>query len=359
MKLNTLYSRSVKGKVNTFIIEVESNKFRSITGFDNGKKTISEWTVCEAKSYCSAEAQALKEAQAIHRKKIETGSFENMSDIDNEIHFEPMLAHKWEDQKDKVKYPIYSQPKLDGIRCIVKKDGMWSRNGKKIISAPHIYEAMKHLFKTNPDLIFDGELYADKFANDFNAICSLVKKTKPTVEDLNESAVKIEYHIYDLPSCKETFVGRHQALYYMELPKCCVKVAVEQIDNLNDVSAYYEDYITKGYEGQMLRLNLPYENKRSKSLLKHKSFIDTEYEIIGVEQGKGNLTGKMGALVFKTSKGDTFNASINGGWDYLEELWNSKDKLIGKQATVKYFNLTPDGKPRFPKVIKIDRGSYE
>ena len=359
MKLNTLYSRSVKGKVNTFIIEVESNKFRSITGFDDGKKTISEWTVCEAKSYCSAEAQALKEAQAIHRKKIETGSFENMSDIDNEIHFEPMLAHKWEDQKDKVKYPIYSQPKLDGIRCIVKKDGMWSRNGKKIISAPHIYEAMKHLFTVNPDLIFDGELYADKFANDFNAICSLVKKTKPTVEDLNESAVKIEYHIYDLPSCKAPFVGRRQALYYMELPKCCVKVAVEQINNLNDVTAHYEDYITKGYEGQMLRLNLPYENKRSKSLLKHKSFIDTEYKIIGVEQGKGNLTGKMGALVFKTSKGDTFNASINGGWDYLEELWNSKDKLIGKQATVKYFNLTPDGKPRFPKVIKIDRGSYE
>jgi DNA ligase 1 len=241
----------------------------------------------------------------------------------------------------------------------VKKDGMWSRNGKKIISAPHIYEAMKHLFTVNPNLIFDGELYADKFANDFNAICSLVKKTKPTVEDLNESAVKIEYHIYDLPSCKETFVGRRQALYYMELPKCCVKVAVEQINNLNDVTAHYEDYITKGYEGQMLRLNLPYENKRSKSLLKHKSFIDTEYKIIGVEQGKGNLTGKMGALVFKTSKGDTFNASINGGWDYLEELWNSKDKLIGKQATVKYFNLTPDGKPRFSKVIKIDRGSYE
>lgn len=359
MKLNTLYSRSVKGKVNTFIIEVEKNKFRSITGFDDGKKTTSEWTICEAKSYCSADEQALKEATAIHRKKIETGSFENRSDIDNEIHFEPMLAHKWEDYKDKVKYPIYSQPKLDGIRCIVKKDGMWSRNGKKIISAPHIYEAMKHLFKTNPDLIFDGELYADKFANDFNAICSLVKKTKPTVEDLNESAVKIEYHIYDLPSCKAPFFGRRQALYYMELPKCCVKVAVEQINNLNDVSAYYEDYITKGYEGQMLRLNLPYENKRSKSLLKHKSFIDNEYEIIDVEQGKGNLTGKMGALVFKTSKGDTFNASINGGWDYLEELWNNRNKLIGKQATVKYFNLTPDGKPRFPKVIQIGRWEYE
>ena len=359
MKLNTLYSRSVKGKVNTFIIEVESNKFRSITGFDDGKKTISEWTVCEAKSYCSAEAQALKEAQAIHRKKIETGSFENMSDIDNEIHFEPMLAHKWEDQKDKVKYPIYSQPKLDGIRCIVKKDGMWSRNGKKIISAPHIYEAMKHLFTVNHDLIFDGELYADKLADDFNAICSLVKKTKPTVEDLNESAAKIEYHIYDLPSHKGTFSERYKTLIHMDLPGCCVKVVTSIINQESEVTTLYENYVGEGYEGQMLRLNLPYENKRSKSLLKHKSFIDTEYKIIGVEQGKGNLTGKMGALVFKTSKGDTFNASINGGWDYLEELWNSKDKLIGKQATVKYFNLTPDGKPRFPKVIKIDRGSYE
>jgi DNA ligase-1 len=359
MKLNTLYSRSVKGKVNTFIIEVESNKFRSITGFDDGKKTISEWTVCEAKSYCSAEAQALKEAQAIHRKKIETGSFENMSDIDNEIHFEPMLAHKWEDQKDKVKYPIYSQPKLDGIRCIVKKDGMWSRNGKKIISAPHIYEAMKHLFTVNPNLIFDGELYADKLADDFNAICSLVKKTKPTVDDLNESAAKIEYHIYDLPSCKETFSERYKTLIHMDLPRCCVKVVTSIVNQESEVTTLYENYVGNGYEGQMLRLNLPYENKRSKSLLKHKSFIDTEYKIIGVEQGKGNLTGKMGALVFKTSKGDTFNASINGGWDYLEELWNSKDKLIGKQATVKYFNLTPDGKPRFPKVIKIDRKSYE
>ena len=359
MKLNTLFSRATNGKVNEFIIEVEDDKYRTTSGYTDGVKTTSKWTMCEVKSYCSSSEQALKEAQAIHRKKIETGSFENVADIDNETYFEPMLAQDWHKQKSKVKYPIYSQPKLDGIRCIVKKDGMWSRNGKKIISAPHIYEAMKHLFTVNPDLIFDGELYADKFANDFNAICSLVKKTKPTVEDLNESAVKIEYHIYDLPSCKETFVGRRQALYYMELPKCCVKVAVEQINNLNDVSAHYEDYITKGYEGQMLRLNLPYENKRSKSLLKHKSFIDTEYKIIGVEQGKGNLTGKMGALVFKTSKGDTFNASINGGWDYLEELWNSKDKLIGKHATVKYFNLTPDGKPRFPKVIKIDRGSYE
>ena len=359
MKLNTLFSRATNGKVNEFIIEVEDDKYRTTSGYTDGVKTTSKWTMCEVKSYCSSSEQALKEAQAIHRKKIETGSFENVADIDNETYFEPMLAQDWHKQKSKVKYPIYSQPKLDGIRCIVKKDGMWSRNGKKIISAPHIYEAMKHLFTVNPNLIFDGELYADKFANDFNAICSLVKKTKPTAEDLNESAVKIEYHIYDLPSCKETFVGRHQALYYMELPKCCVKVAVEQIDNLNDVSAYYEDYITNGYEGQMLRLNLPYENKRSKSLLKHKSFIDEEYTILGIEEGIGNKTGMVGSFIFKTKEGKQFNSSPKFNWEECTEMWKQKQTLIGKSATVKYFNLTPDGIPRFPYVIKINRESYE
>lgn len=359
MELKTLYSRSVKGKINEFVIEIEDDKYRTITGFTDGIKTTSQWTVCKAKSYCTAEEQALKEATAIHRKKKETGSFENIKDIDNEIHFEPMLAHKWEDQKDKIKFPVYSQPKLDGIRCIVKKDGMWSRNGKKIVSAPHIFDAIEHLFKADPNLIFDGELYADKFANDFNAICSLVKKTKPTWADLNEAKDKIQYHIYDLPSNDDTFVKRYKKLTNMSLPQCCILVKTEQLDNLNDVNAYYEDYMSAGYEGQMIRLDSKYENKRSKSLLKHKSFIDEEYIILDVEEGGGNKTGMVGSFVFKTKEGKTFNSSPKFNWEECIKMWNNRKNLIGKTATVKYFNLTPDGVPRFPYVIKIDRESYE
>ena len=359
MELKTLYSRSVKGKINEFIIEIEDDKYRTITGFTDGIKTTSQWTVCKAKSYCTAEEQALKEATAIHRKKKETGSFENIKDIDNEIHFEPMLAHKWEDQKDKIKFPVYSQPKLDGIRCIVKKDGMWSRNGKKIVSAPHIFDAIEHLFKADPNLIFDGELYADKFANDFNAICSLVNKTKPTWADLNEAKDKIQYHIYDLPSNDDTFVKRYKKLTNMSLPQCCILVKTEQLDNLNDVNAYYEDYMSAGYEGQMIRLDSKYENKRSKSLLKHKSFIDEEYIILDVEEGGGNKTGMVGSFVFKTKEGKTFNSSPKFNWEECIKMWNDRKNLIGKTATVKYFNLTPDRLPRFPYVIKIDRESYE
>jgi DNA ligase-1 len=360
MKLSKLYSRATNGKVNTFEIEVEGNRFRSTTGYDDGVKTTSEWTVCDAKSYCSAEEQALKEATAIHRKKIETGSFEDISQIDNKVFFEPMLAKDWNKEKGKVKFPLFSQPKLDGIRCIVRADGMWSRNGKQIISAPHIFEAMKHLFEADPNLIFDGELYADKFANDFNAICSLVKKTKPTSEDLLESAKAIQYHIYDLPSCKEVFTKRYQALQKIELPECCGIVVTDQIDNMNDVDGYYEDYVNEGYEGQMIRLDGNYENKRSKYLLKHKSFIDEEYTILDVVEGIGNKTGMVGSFVFESKTGKRFNSSPKFNWEECTKMWNERESLIGKSATVKYFNLTPGNDiPRFPYVIKIDRESYE
>ena len=195
MKLDTLYSRATNGKINEYSIEIENNKYRTISGYTDGVKTTSEWKVCAAKSYCTAEEQAIKEATAMHRKKMETGSFENISDIDNEIYFEPMLAQDWFKQKDKVKYPVYSQPKLDGVRCIIRADGMWSRNGKPIISAPHIFESLKPLFEANPDLILDGELYADKLNNDLSNQEDVLSDTLELCKDLYSKMYLSEYEI--------------------------------------------------------------------------------------------------------------------------------------------------------------------
>ena len=364
MKLNTLYKRAVNGKINEWTVEVENNCFRTISGYNDGVKTTSEWTCCAGKNIgkkneTTPEQQALAEAQAMWTKKLELGSYESIDDIDTPKFFNPMLAHKFEDYKDKITYPVYSQPKLDGIRCIVRADGMWSRNGKKIVSAPHIYEAMKPLFEANPDLIFDGELYADKFANDFNAICSLVKKTKPTSADLEKSKEQIQYHIYDLPSCSGTFTQRNKALIDIGVPRGCVIVTTDKVNNEDELMRCYGAYVNWGYEGQMIRLDKEYESKRSKSLLKHKSFVDEEYTILDVVEGEGNKTGMVGSFVFESKTGHIFNSSPKYSWDECKELWKQRQELIGKSATVKYFNLTPDGVPRFPYVINIDRESYE
>jgi len=361
-----LYKRATNGKINQWTVEVEDNKFRTIAGYSDGIQTTTKWTVCDGKNIgkkneTSPNQQAEAETEALYRKRKEVGYFENINECDNSVYFQPMLAKDWNDEKHKVKFPIYSQPKLDGIRCIVKKDGMWSRNGKLIIAAPHIFEILKPLFEINPSLIFDGELYADKFANDFNKICSLIKKTKPTSDDLLESQISIQYHIYDLPSYNVVFTERYKHLSKIlkNYNPSIVVVKTDQVDNMNDLSGYYEDYINEGYEGQILRVDKEYQNKRSKYLLKHKTFVDEEYTILDVEEGFGNKKGMVGSFVFKTKEGTIFNSSPKFNWEECTRLWNERDTLIGKSATVKYFNLTPSGVPRFPYVIKIGREDYE
>jgi len=366
MLLETIYKATKGGKTQEWTIEVVKNRYRTISGQTDGKKVVSEWTEVYGKNVGKANSttdneQALKEAEAKRTNKLERGYFENIKHINKKQYFEPMLAGKWEDRKDKIQYPIFSQPKLDGIRCIVTKDGMFSRNGKEIISAPHIRKALDKLFKHEPDTILDGELYADKFANDFNAIVSLVKKTKPTDADLKRSEKNIEYHVYDIPSVDGTFKQRCIELdeIALDFPKCVKLVETHIVKNEDEVTEWYEDYIERGFEGQMLRVNDVYENKRSKFLLKHKSFVDEEYTIIDIVEGEGNRTGTAGYFVFETAEGKPFKSNVKGTWEETAEMLKNKKKLIGREATVKYFNLTPDGIPRFPYVINIDRASYE
>jgi DNA ligase-1 len=187
----------------------------------------------------------------------------------------------------------------------------------------------------------------------------LVKKTKPTDADLVESKKNIDYHIYDLPSVDDTFRVRYSTLCSLRLPKECIVVKTHIVKSEDILMERYGEYVEAGYEGQMLRLDSKYENKRSKSLLKHKSFVDEEYIIKDICEGEGNRTGTAGYMVFETADGKPFKSNVKGTWEETAEMLKSKKKLIGKQATIKYFNLTPDGIPRFPFVINIDRASYE
>ena len=368
-KLPTIYKTTKTGATQEWTVEVEGNKFRTISGQIDGKKVTTEWTVCEGKNIgkaneTSPSEQALKEAEAARKKKLEHGYFENIQNINQKQYFEPMLAKDYNDYKDDLNFPVYTQPKLDGVRCIVNNSGMWTRNGKQIISAPHIRKNLQPLFDKKPDLVFDGELYSHTLKNDFNTIVSLIKKIKPTEADLKESAKKIQYHIYDLPSVKDTFGNRLRALaslqyeFINQWSACCDLVRTDVAANNTSIERLYGEYMEEGYEGQMIRLDKAYENKRSKYLLKHKTFQDEEFQILEIGEGIGNRTGTAGYMVFERN-GNRFNSNIKGTFEYVTEVFQNRDKLIGRKATVKYFNLTPDGIPRFPFVINIDREIYE
>jgi ATP-dependent DNA ligase len=132
-----------------------------------------------------------------------------------------------------------------------------------------------------------------------------------------------------------------------------VIVATTEIHGREQLDRCYEDYVEAGYEGQMVRIDGPYENKRSPKLLKRKEFVDEEYTILGYEEGEGNREGTIKHFKFKNKDGRDFKSNVKGSFEYLTELLEKADNLIGKEATVKFFNLTPDGVPRFPYVIAI------
>lgn len=362
IQLPTLFSRTNTGAIQQWTVLIRGDSYYTIHGQQNGQLQTTMPTVCKPKNEgkkngTTGEQQALREADALWKKKKAAGSYESIADIDTVSFTEPMLAKNYDDRKGELKYPLFAQPKLDGIRCLVRKDGMWSRNGKKFVNAPHIYEQLKYIFELCPDLVFDGELYCDKFANDFNAICSLVKKSKPTPEDIAESAEHLQYWIYDIADPDKTFGDR--TMYVCDFVNAVnhpsiVAVRTHLVDCEATLDKLYEQWVDQGYEGQMVRTNTKYEFKRSKGLLKRKEFRDAEYRVIGYVEGEGNKTGMLGALVFENHLQKQFNSNIKGTRDYLRELWAKKEELIGKLATVKYFNLTPgDEIPRFPYVTAI------
>ena len=368
MKLHTLYILTEKDQIQEWTIAVRNNTYFTCEGITNGKITQSSPTVCKGKNTGKANGttdaeQAQKEAEAKWKKKKEKGYCESIEQAKKGISafFEPMLAHSYDDYKEELwdNVLIYSQPKLDGIRCIVTKDGMFSRNGKTFVSAPHIRQALNEFFKRQPDAVLDGELYCNKFNNDFNKICSLVKKTKPTAEDLAESARTLEYWVYDAPcidSLNETQLFSDRTLAITEQLKGLNKIVIVPtgwVKSARELDTLYEEYVSDGYEGQMIRINAPYHNKRTKFLLKRKEFKDSEYKIIDIGEGEGNRAGGAGYMLLENTDGSTFRSNIKGNFDYLKAVLKDRKQLIGQLATVKYFNLTPDNVPRFPFVTSI------
>jgi len=362
--LPTLFSRTSTGAINHWFIEVEEDQYRTTYGQLGGAETTTKWTTAKPTNVGRANhrdgnAQALFEAKATWKKKKDSGSFENVEDVDNFVFISPMLAKNWKDREDTVKFPVFCQPKLDGARCVISKEGAFSRKGKPWVTIPHILDELKPLFEKYPDLVLDGELYNHALRDNFNKMMSLIKKTKPTEEDLRESKEIVQFHWYDIASKSDAGFSQRSECIIDRITEFdlfyCIPVATFGCIFKEDLNKYYDEFIAAGYEGQMVRLDKPYEFKRSAGLLKRKEFFDKEYTIIGYKEGRGNLSGTLGGFTCVMDSMVTFDSPVNGTREYLDTIWAERESYIGKMATVKYFSFTPPPKsvPRFPKIIAI------
>ena len=400
----TLYKRDKKGKVRAWTIDNDDKSYWTISGIHpDGKMTKTAPTFVEQKNVGKANETSLEQQVELEVKskiqyQIDHGFTYEIPAEERE--FAVSLADKYVDrlEKGKLEFPYVVEPKLDGVRCYIKivdgKVTMWSRGNKEFKSVPHLTENrfIIEFFKKYPDAILDGELYNHALKNDFNKIVSLVKKTKPTAADLEESKKIVEYHCFDsyYPSEPElnyvqrkVRVGeivsdiRGTDVIFNETFVSCEEVKIvglflvqqKESDTLGwwlnvaqteeKVDEYLENQLKLGYEGIMLKkYDVPYFFGRSFDMLKYKRFKDAEFKIVDIEDGKGNKKGKATAIICVDENGTEFKAGVTGTEEFAAEMFANKEAYIGKIATIKYQELTPvkDGKggvPRFGKMTSV------
>jgi DNA ligase-1 len=388
-----LYKKDSKGEIRVWWMELnyDKNAHRTCSGLEHGLVIDTNWTRCKSKNVGKSNettpgTQASAEVDAKYEVKLGQGYAWTVEALEEITIFKPMLAQKYNDfvkKNKKFDYEngVFTQPKLDGIRCLPKfkklQTSLWTRTGKPITSCEHVRQGMLMLFAGYENCVFDGELYNHDLKDDFNQITSLVRKVDPNDEERDLATRMVQYHIYDMYDPRHPdapFLLRKMELDHIfskiplesDIHNFIKKVPTRQAFNEADIDKQYIDYLDAGYEGQMVRTNTKYMNTRSWGLLKRKEFTDAEFTIIDIMEGKGNWSGYAKRVAYKmmpSTKDHTpdprlkaladgeptiFEGGVAGNQAFCKKLLKEKDQYIGGQVTVTYFQPTPDGIPRFP-----------
>lgn len=263
----------------------------------------------------------------------------------------PMLAYSYADHIESITFPCHWQPKLDGIRCIVERNGdeitLLSRKGKEFDTLPHLAEQLLEILDDGD--IFDGELYVHGVP--FQTVVSWIKKQQP-------ETAQVRYNVYDMVR-DEPFGKRF-------FTRLCPKIGHRQghintvhtgiLNSHTEINTILAEQEARGYEGIMLRVgDCTYQTgHRSSQLLKVKTFIDQEFVITGAEENKGRQKGQC-SFICVTDRGAEFTVKPVGTDAQRREYWQRHQELVGKLLTVRFFEWTTSDppKPRFPVGIAV------
>lgn len=277
--------------------------------------------------------------------------------------FDVPLAKKYDEVK-KYTGDWAIQPKYDGARVVAKltPDGevtLFSRTGKEWKGFKSIKAALKDFaaqlieesWLAQP-LYLDGEVitYVDGKVN-FQVIQKMLMRD----DDLEIGHLK--FVVFDAAEENEWFDSKRTYRQRYAHADMLIGAGNDRISLVpsktvtNPTHAQLEvfcgEYVAQDLEGSMARkLDETIELKRSKNLVKCKSFLDDEAEIIGMVEGTGKYVGMMGTLVCRYKNGKEFE--IGTGFSDKDREYYFANPHIGEMAAFRYQNLTDGGVPRIP-----------
>jgi len=280
--------------------------------------------------------------------------------------FKPMLAVEY--NPEKLAYPVFASPKIDGIRGSVVDGKLLSRSLKPIPNE-HVAALL-----SLPELEgFDGELVAG------SPTSPSAMQEAMSLFMSRDKVLPFTWFVFDLHNLDEPYTARYKKLIERAMPKAHV-VVLEQtlIYNERELAEYEAEQIAEGYEGVILRdpqglYKYGRSTVNSGQLLKVKRFTDAEAVVIGFEEqmynanlkvvnelGHGqrsthmeNLHGKgtLGALVVRDiATGVQFNVGTGLGLDIAlrSHIWDNRPAHFGKIIKYKSFPFGVKIAPRHP-----------
>lgn len=317
-----------------------------------------------------------------------------------------MLAHEYkEDQHKSLVSGWWISEKYDGVR------GLWDHTTKTMTSrAKNEYTMPEFIIKqfVSSGMTLDGEIW---FGRDTFDICSGAARKGENDEELWKT---MTFMVFD--------GWKDEKDYHLPFEERIEKVkkAIKGLDNIRPIEFYKFDpqkttiqdelkkVENKGGEGLVLRKpNSKYEFKRSKNMLKVKSWFYEEAVVIGYNKGTGKYKNMVGSLKIENEKIGKFKVGSGlNDWQRGDGLENSLDDkqrkkvrnqqkfdstkfkelvhivsqgkgstheskkkyvdslhnlnkmytcmpVIGDVITYRYKETTKDGKPKFPTFVTI------
>eukprot|EP01052_Picozoa_sp_SAG31_P022632 SAG31_NODE_1809_length_7226_cov_2.765259_7_plen_428_part_00 len=285
--------------------------------------------------------------------------------------YEPKLASFGEDAME----TWYASRKLDGVRCLAVVDiegncRLYSRMGKEFTTLDKVKQAIEATGVINT--VFDGEIcILDKDGNeDFQSVMKEIRRKDHQIENPS-------FMVFDMLSGEE--FNNKKGSHSLSTHLWRLRTFIESLENKNTLRYLDQAEITderhfdkwaqmagdNNWEGFMLRKDVGYEGKRSKNLLKVKTFHDAEYVVVDydndmhevVRDGKSE-TIEMLAQVWIEHKGH--KVKVGSGWSQDQRLQYMDGSIVGQTITVQYFEETKNDKGgislRFP-TVKVVHGS--
>ena len=317
------------------------------------------------------------ESQEILYKIIERNlkigiSLDNFLDVVGEktLKFEVALAENLNKAKgvNPIDGTYFISRKLDGVRCVcfVNKvfDDTWiefkSRQGKIITTLDNLIEPIKK-FTSNlsaGEYVLDGEICImdGNGSENFHGLMKEVTRKNHTIENP-------KYNVFDILSRAEfdgevesaSFSSRLYILNSLELHSECDSVKVleqERVTSQEVLDRWVDTAKENGWEGCMLRKDVPYKRGRSKDLLKIKGMQDAEYEVVGVETGKatynegGHKEFDVASALYIKHKDNIVKVGSGLSKEQRLRWFDHPEEIIGKTITVQYFEETQDSKTK-------------